>query len=154
MIAALILQAAIADPLPHDVWAAVSSTVSLAHSSQTVEFLRDGASVETDEVTLRLTSRHIGEPLKIMWANSRTCPGAAEAMRGLRSVPMPSPVFPGDPENLVLDGVGYQVRFHAHYGSEMGIPVELRSNTGTPLARWVSDIFRKLKPCWSEIRPA
>lgn len=154
MLVALLLQAGIAQPLPGDVWAALSSSVSLAHSSETVEFIGDGSSATKDVFTLRLTSRRLGEAPKIMWADSRTCPGAAEAVDGLRSIPMPTPVFPGDPEDIIMDGVGYHVRFRAHYGSEIGTPVELRSNTGTPLARWVSNTFRKLKPCWSGTRPA
>ena len=154
MLIALLLQAGIAQPLPRDVWAALSSSASLAHRSETVEFLRDGSNAMQNAFTLRLTSQRLGEAPKIMWADSRTCPGAAEAVNGLRSVPMPTPVFPGDPEDIILDGVGYSVRFQAHYGSEMGLPIELRSNTGTPLARWVSDTFRKLKPCWSRKRPA
>ena len=154
MIFALLLQAGIAQPLPSDVWAALSSSASLAHSSETVEFLYSGTGATTDAVTLRLTSRRLGETPKIMWANSRTCPGAAEAVKGLRLVPMPTPIFPGDREEIILDGVGYRVRFQAHYGSEMGLPVELSSNRGTSLARWVSDTLRKLKPCWSATRPA
>ena len=102
MIVALILQASIAQPLPPDVWAALSSSASLAQNSETVEFLRDETSATTDDVTLRLISRRSGEAPKIMWANGRRCRGAAEAVRGLRSVPMPIPVFPGDPEELVL----------------------------------------------------
>lgn len=154
MLVALILQASLAQPLPRNVWAVFSSSASLAHTSETVEFIHNGTSETTEAVTLRLISRRLGQNAKIMWANSQTCPGAAEAVKGLRLVPMPTPVFPGDPEDLVLDGVGYHVRFRAHYGSEIGLPLELRSNTGTPLAHWVSDTFRKLKPCWSESPPA
>lgn len=153
MIAALILQANSAQPLPRDVWATLSASASLAHSSETVEFLRNGTDVTVDNITLRLISRRHDEAPKIMWANSRTCPGAAEAVRRLRSVPMPTPVLPGDPEEIVLDGVGYQVRLQAHYGSEIGLPIELRSNTRTPLARWMSETFAKLKPCWSKTHP-
>ena len=153
MLVALFLQASTAQPLPRDVWVSLSSSVSLAHSSETVEFLRAESSVMKDAFALRSTSRRLGKAPKVMWADSRTCPGAAEAINDLRSVPMPTPVFPGDPEDIILDGVSYHVRFYGHYGSEIGLPVELRSNTGTPLARWVSDILRKLKPCWSETRP-
>ena len=153
MIVALLLQATSPQPLPRDVWAAISSSASLARKSQTVEFLRGGASADADDVILRLISSGPGEAPKTMWTHSRACGGAAEAVRRLRSVPMPSPVYPGDPEEIVLDGVGYRVRFQAHYGSEMGLPVELSSNVGTPLARWVSETFAILKPCWSELRP-
>lgn len=152
MLVALLLQASAAQPLPRDVWASLSSSVSLAHLSETVEFLRAESREMKDNVTLRFTSRRLGEAPKVMWADSRTCPGAAEAINGLRSVPMPMPVLPGDPEDIVLDGVGYSVRFYGHYGSEIGRPVELQSNAGTLLSRWVSDIFRKLKPCWCETR--
>ncbi|WP_131818614.1 hypothetical protein [Sphingomonas turrisvirgatae] len=107
-----------------------------------------------DTITLRFTARRQGEVLKVMWTDSRTCPAVAEAVDALRSVPMPTPVVPGDPENIILHGVGYSVRFNGRYGSEMGVPLELRSNAGTPLAAWVSDIFRRLKPCWSETRPS
>lgn len=153
MILALLLQATNPQPLPRDVWAALSASASLAHSSETVEFLRSGTSAAKDDVTLRLISRHLGEDPKIMWTNSRACGGAAEAVRRLRSVPMPAPVYAGDPEEIILDGVGYQVRFQAHYGSESGFPIELSSNVGTPLARWVRETFAILKPCWSETRP-
>lgn len=153
MIAALILQASTTHPLPSDIWADLSYSPSLTHSSETIEILRSETNVKTDDVTLRLTSRRYGEAPRIMWANGRTCPIAVEAVKGLQSVPMPTAVFPGDPEEIVMDGVGYRVRFQAHHGSEVGTPIELRSNTGTPLARWVSDTFGKLKPCWSETRP-
>ncbi len=66
---------------------------------------------------------------------------------------MPSIVRPGDPESLVMDGVGYMVRFNGRYGAELGTPMELRSNMGTPLSQWVSGTLSLLKPCWSYSRP-
>lgn len=153
MIAALVILASTGQPLPQDIWAELSYSVSLAHTSETIAVLRSGTNAMMDDVTLRLTSRRHGEPPKIMWANGRTCPSASEAVKGLQSVPMPTPVFPGDPEDIILDGVGYRVRFRAHYGSEVAVPIEFRSNTGTSLAHWVSKTFLKLKSCWSKTRP-
>ena len=134
MIAALILQASIAGPLPDDVWADMTYEPSLAYSSETVAFLRDETSSMADPRILRMTLRRHGKPPIITWADSRTCPGAAEAVRHLRSISMPTPSLPSDPADLILDGVGYRVRFRAHYGSEIRVPVEVGSHDGMTLA--------------------
>ncbi|WP_428969369.1 hypothetical protein ACQR50_00320 [Sphingomonas sp. Xoc002] len=154
MIAALILQASITGPLPDDVWADMTYGPSLAYSSETIAFLRDETSSMADPRILRMTLRQHGKPTVTIWADSRTCPGAAEAVRHLRSIPMPTPSLPSDATDLILDGVGYRVRFRAHYGSEIGFPLELNSNVGTPLAEWVNRTRAMLKPCWTTARPA
>lgn len=153
MILALLLQAGVAQPLPRDVWATVSISPALEPHSETIEFLRDDAGVMTDAFTLRLVVRRRDDAPAISWASSRTCLSIATAVERLRLVPMPTPSLPGDPEEIVMDGVGYQVRFRAQYGSQIGVPMTLASNVGTPLARWVSDMFAILKPCWSATRP-
>ncbi|MDY0960016.1 hypothetical protein SOM26_15075 [Sphingomonas sp. CFBP8993] len=154
LIIALFLQAADSLSLPGDVWADLSYSASLAGVSETIEILRTEGRGDASGVALRLVSRRHGEAPRIQWANSQTCPVAADAVRNLRSIPMPDPVLPDDRGEIILDGVGYRVRFQARYGLELGFPMELRSNTGTPLAAWVSRTFKMLKPCWSTVRYA
>ncbi len=153
MITALILQVSIAGPLPDDVWADMSYEPSLAYRSETVAFLRDETDSMADPHILRMTLWRQGKPPVIIWADSRACSGAAEAVRHLRSIPMPTPSLPSDPADVILDGVGYRVRFRGHYGSEVGFPLELASNAGTPLAEWVNRTRTMLKPCWTTTRP-
>jgi hypothetical protein len=89
----------------------------------------------------------------VTWATSRTCTGVREAVARWDALPMPSVVRPGDSESLVLDGVGYTIRFYGRYGAELGTPMELRSNSGTPLSQWVSGTLSLLKPCWTDNHP-
>lgn len=154
MIFALLLQAADTTSLPNDVWADLSYSASLRFRSETIEILRAERVQSGDNVTLRLISRRQGEAPLIMWTNSQVCPNAAEAVRSLRAIPMPTPLLPDDPGEIILDGVSYRVRMQARYGSEVGFPMELQSNAGTPLATWVSQTFKMLKPCWSTVRPS
>jgi hypothetical protein len=154
MIFALLLQVADTPSLANDVWAELSYSASLAYRSETIEILRGEPGRSKDDVTLRLISRRLHEAPHIMWASSRACPGAAEAVRGLRAIPMPTPLLPDDAGDIILDGVGYRVRIFARYGSESGFPIELRSNAGTPLSTWVNQTFGLLKPCWSKVRPS
>ncbi len=153
MIAALLLQAAASQALPRDVWASLSVSAALAHTSETIEFLRGGAEGPGGEVILRRTTRRLEDTPQVTWATSRTCPGVREAVARWDAMPMPAVVRPGDAESLVLDGVGYTARFNGRYGAELGTPMELSSNMGTPLSQWVSGTLSLLKPCWSDKRP-
>ena len=152
MIVALILQSAIVQPLPQDVWASVSVGASLAHTSETIEFLRAGVSAVDGEVTLRRTFRRLNDPPEVSWATSLTCHGVLEAVDRLKTIPAPDVVKPGDTEEIVLDGEMYAVRFKGRYGSNTGEPVRFSSTGGTPLSKWVSGTLSTLKPCWSPTR--
>ncbi len=101
---------------------------------------------------LRMTLRRHGKPTVITWADSRTCP-ARPKPSAICDPSHATPSLPSDPADLILDGVGYRVRFRAHYGSEIGFPLELNSNAGTPLAEWVNRTRVMLKPCWTMTRP-
>lgn len=154
MIFAAILHLSAAQPLPDNVWATLSYGEALTGKSETVEFLRGASEAAGSDIVLRHMSRSRNEEDPIVtWTSTRTCPAAAEAVERLKSVPMPTPVFPGDREEIILDGTGYRVRFNARYGSEIGVAMELQSNAGTPLSQWVSQTMRILKPCWSNVRP-
>lgn len=152
MIFALILQSVTLQPLPRDVWASVSSTGSLDRTSTSVAFIRDEIDTADAHYTLRMTTRHREDPPTIMWATSRTCKGVREAVARLQTVPFPQIELPGDPLELVVDGVSYSVRFYGKYASQIGGPVELHSNVGTPLANWVIGTFAVLQPCWTPFR--
>lgn len=153
MIVALLLQAAAGQHLPHDVWASLSISAPLAHTSETVEFLRGGTGAPVGDVILRRTSRRLDDAPRVTWATSRTCAGVREAIARWDALPMPSVVRPEDPESLVMDGEGYKIRFYGRYGAEFGTPMELSSNRGTPLSQWLSGTLSLLQPCWTDSRP-
>lgn len=152
MIVAFILQSAIVQPLPQDVWASLSVGVSLAHTSETVEFLKGDVTTADGEVRLRRTFHRLNDIPQVTWATSRTCSGVLAAVERLNTIPSPAVVRPGEPEEIVLDGEGYTVRFNGRYGSNMGRPMEFSSTGGTPLSKWVSGTLSTLKRCWSPIR--
>ncbi len=62
MLVAILLQAGTAQSLPRDVWASLSWSASLAHTSRTVGFLRPESSLKKDTFKLRLTTRRFGDP--------------------------------------------------------------------------------------------
>ncbi len=152
MLLPILLQSSSPSFLPDDAWARISADVALARSSTTIDFIRDDADAAEGEYTLRLTVHDPAGLTTNRWATSRTCRGVQEAVEALGSVPFPSVQMPRDATEIVMDGVAYSVRFSARYGSQLGGPLELRSNIGTPLAAFVDRMIATVQPCWSSYR--
>lgn len=141
------------DALPRGTWARISRSVALRRDAVSVDFRTSyDRTARRQDYTLRRTlARGAGEPVT-SWASSRTCPAMSE-VASFADLPMPKPQTPSDATVIVLDGVGYRVTVPVGYGDEIGDALTLRSNGGTPLAKWVDAALAKLEGCWSAKAP-
>ena len=116
MIVIFLLQSALSSALPNDSWVRVSETVGISRSSTTIDFIKDPVDTEDGEYTLRLITRHRDGASDTSWATSRVCDGVRDIVEGLKSVPFPAIISPGENTEIVIDGVAYSVIFSAHQG--------------------------------------
>jgi hypothetical protein len=152
MIAAILLQSALASTLPDDAWVRVSATVGISQRATTIDFIKDPIDTDDGEYTLRLIIKNGDGTTDTRWATSRTCSGVRKVIGNLSSVPFPAVTLPSDVTELVVDGVTYSMIFSARYGAHFSGPLELHSNIGTPLEAWVNNAIATAKPCWSGYR--
>jgi len=79
------------------------------------------------------------------------CPQALRSLQQLTNLPGPQPgmegLEKGPAEGSLRDGVVYRLSVATTPPYSFG-DMTLRSNTGTPLARWVNETLKTLKPCW------
>lgn len=153
LLAFVILQGLSPSMLPSDSWVSISRRPALTRSSEIVDFLFNKTSSSGLEFDLRLTSRAADDTLTVKWTSTERCKEARTAALRLRDLPFPAVRLPSDPEEVVLDGTSYSVKFLAGYGSQNNGELELRSNVGTPLAAWINTTLSNLDNCWSHMRP-
>jgi hypothetical protein len=141
------------DALPRGTWARISRSVALRRDAVSVDFRTsyDKAARRQDYILRRTLTRGAGEPVT-SWASSRTCAAMSDVV-SFADLPMPKPQTPSDAAVIVLDGVGYHVTVPVSYSDDMGSATTLRSNGGTPLAKWVDGALAKLEGCWSTEAP-
>lgn len=98
-------------------------------------------------------ARSPGWSEKIGWADARTCPALAEAVKRMDAL---SPKFSGDAPargvgGHVMDGVGYHL-----WASGLAAPfdkldyrysLDITSNVGTPLAEWTERTVEAIRGC-------
>lgn len=116
MIAFIILQAVSSSILPPDSWLSISRHPALTRSTETVDFLYNKPPSSIPDFDLRLTSRASDGTLTVTWTSTKTCEEARETVLRFRDLPIPSVKLPSDPQEVVLDGTGYSVKFRAGYG--------------------------------------
>jgi hypothetical protein len=79
------------------------------------------------------------------------CPLALRSLQQLTDLPGPQPgiegMEKGPAEGSIRDGVAYRLSVATTPPYSFG-DMTLRSNTGTPLAQWVDEALKTLKPCW------
>ena len=96
-----------------------------------------------------------GEVVATTWADGRTCPAIAQAMRRLADLPTPNPSVPGVPLTLppefppqVRDGNTYVISTHGEMPDRHLTRMTLSSNGG-PVADWGRFVERELEACWA-----
>ncbi len=97
-----------------------------------------------------------GRIVETRWADTRTCAGGRQALEELALLELPRPHVYGldgsDDITVTADGVTYRLETETAPPFQTG-QMSLKTNTGTPLARWVEAAFVKLNGCWTEAPP-
>lgn len=103
-----------------------------------------------------------GAPARVVWADTRSCPGSVDQLRALQRLRMPQPDVPRIDEGvaaneIILDGATYSLRMDGAWQGRNnfnGTTLAIASNVGTPLAQWVDAMLATLKPCWKDAAPS
>lgn len=88
----------------------------------------------------------------VWWTDTVRCPTARSVLAEVRNLAMPRVSVPrlGNDELIITgDGVVYRLVASAEYPGKSAYDFEMRSNSDTPLARWVDNSLRSLEPCWT-----
>jgi hypothetical protein len=138
-------------------WAEFSASPALKRETVRVEVGTLGYDRERKQLEYWMRRSFKGpKDENVTWTDSVRCPAVREVVRAMHDVAAPRPAPPGidEPSNIVVtaDGTGYQLRAPGRYGDLMA-RVEMSSNVGTPLARWVDSSLGALDRCWSDAVP-
>lgn len=95
-----------------------------------------------------------GQVVEVRWADTRTCAAGRSVLEDLAKMEPPRPHIwglDGDDDIIVTaDGITYRL------DTETTLPngrMTVRTNIGTPLARWMDAAFAKLEGCWTATPP-
>lgn len=99
-----------------------------------------------------VTHRH--GPARLVSADSRDCPAVLDQMAKVANLPMPAFVAPdsdsGPAAEIKLHPTRYTLGLRGYESvSGTGAHVELRAESGSPLAQWAEETFEALEQCWS-----
>lgn len=88
------------------------------------------------------------------FADSRTCPVVMAQMAEVERLPMPAFVAPGSNRlttvPITLHATHYSLAMRGHEDeSNTTALMELRAQSGSPLAKWSEETLEALEPCWS-----
>ena len=122
-------------------------------------------SVEVDVVLVIRTGnirhyrldRRVTDPngtITATFADSRTCPAVMVQMAKVETLPMPTFVAPGSDRlstvPILIHATRYSLAMRGHdMESNTTSDIELRAQSGSPLAEWSEETLEALKPCWS-----
>ena len=91
----------------------------------------------------------------VWWTDTVRCPVSRSILIAAEGLEPPK-VFTGANANEIIvtaDGVGYSLRAMSQYPGYGVGNIQISSNKGTPLARWVDGSLRILDSCWSKTAP-
>lgn len=100
--------------------------------------------------------RRVDGAEEVWWTDTVRCPKAREVLRTATQLERPRIGVIGLEDNWLTvtgDGVGYTLKAEAGYPNRSLYDIEFRSNSNTPLARWVDESLDRLEPCWSRRLP-
>jgi hypothetical protein len=97
-----------------------------------------------------------GEIAETLWAVTLSCPGGRSVLEELAALEGPRPHVYGldgrDDIVMMADGVTYRLDAQSAPPFDNG-RITLRTNRGTPLARWVEAALSSLAGCWKQEPP-
>lgn len=88
-------------------------------------------------------------------ADSRTCPALMAELAKAEELPMPRFLPPGSKTSadfpvLLLHATTYTLTMQGYEsGSNTDANIELRAQSGSPLAQWTDTLLTALEPCWT-----
>ncbi len=132
-------------PVCHSI--SFSRHAALARTSEEVCVRRAG---KAGEYALRRTSTNARGVSVDTSTSTGKCPQVLARLQALEELSLPQidlPAFGKEVEMFTLDGAGYQLIAPALYDGAMS-NLMVRSNVGTPLARWIDQTLTALAPCW------
>jgi hypothetical protein len=89
-------------------------------------------------------------------ADSRTCPALLTELAKAEELPMPRFLPPGSKTSadfpvLLLHATTYTLTMQGYEsGSKTDANIELRAQSGSPLAQWADTMLAALEPCWTD----
>lgn len=153
MLAALLLTAPLADPVP---FLTVTRGVNGPGETQLeIGVLR---AERGNHYWLRRVNRKAGRT-SVNWTDTHRCAAARDVVQAASGLEPPRVEIPGIPVTpdgsitLTLDGVQYSFESGAHYDGNGSSRIRFTSNVGTPLARFVESSLEALEACWSDEAP-
>jgi hypothetical protein len=84
------------------------------------------------------------------YTDTSACPAVLPILQAVESLELPRPNLHGfgdELEVITMDGAEYTLTTSAPYGGNDS-DLTVRSNVGTPLARWIDAALTALEPCW------
>lgn len=97
-----------------------------------------------------------GDVVETQWTDTRRCPNGRAVLTALAALtpvqPMTYALDGNDDLAVSVDGTTYRLETQTA-APYVGGRMELRTNAGSPLGRWVETSFTQLAGCWSGERP-
>lgn len=86
--------------------------------------------------------------------DSRTCPALMSELAKVEALPMPRFAAPGSKAlanaSILMHATTYSLAMRGYEGgSNTDASIELRAQSGSPLAQWADTMLTALEPCWT-----